>query len=247
MALAVGDANRTPTAKAMGHPSPTSEEVGHPYGVDPSNQWWRSAMSIEFRCQSCGKSVRASDEAGGKRGKCPYCKVSVYIPAPTEESGEIGLAPVDESTQARQEQLRQESIRYAASVDGDQSPKPRGFSPRDASAPKPRGFSPRDASARAEARGSGASASSEPGKADKPANKVGDAVIDFPDEIANFVRAMHQSKLDVAERIAGRLKRRSSQTKDYVQDLLVDQMGLTIEGIPPPLVQGFLKKLLERL
>ncbi len=180
-------------------------------------------MSIEFRCQSCGKSVRAPDQAGGKRGKCPYCNVSVYIPAPPGESGEIGLAPVDESTQARQEQLRQESIRYAASVDHEQTPKYDVDGARRASA------------------------SSEPGKADKPANKVEDAVIDFPDEVANFVRAMHQSKLDVAERIAGRLKRHSSQTKDYVQGLLVDQMGLTIEGIPPPLVQGFLKKLLERL
>ena len=49
-------------------------------------------MSIEIHCDHCGKLIKAPDDAGGQRGKCPYCHQSVYVPAPNAgDDEEIGL------------------------------------------------------------------------------------------------------------------------------------------------------------
>ncbi len=75
-------------------------------------------MSIELHCPHCGKLIRAPDEAGGKRGKCPYCGNSAYIPTPAaDDSGEIGLAPIDEEDERHEEELRRESIAYTTALD----------------------------------------------------------------------------------------------------------------------------------
>ena len=52
-------------------------------------------MPIEFHCSHCGKLVRAPDTAGGRRGRCPYCEQSVYIPTPLGPEDEVPLAPED--------------------------------------------------------------------------------------------------------------------------------------------------------
>ncbi len=74
-------------------------------------------MSIELHCPECQKLIRAPESAGGKRGKCPYCKKVVYIPSPPDETEEIGLAPLDEKDVKREAALRKEAIQYAAAVD----------------------------------------------------------------------------------------------------------------------------------
>ncbi len=74
-------------------------------------------MSIELHCPQCAKLIRAPDDAGGKRGKCPYCKKSVYIPTKPNQGEDIGLAPIDEEEDRRAEQLRREDAEYAADVD----------------------------------------------------------------------------------------------------------------------------------
>ncbi len=174
-------------------------------------------MPIEFRCQACRKQVRAPDKAGGKRGKCPSCHVSVYVPAAPDESGEIGLAPLDEELAARQAKLAEESIEYAAAVDHE-------FKSKHSIHDNPK------------------SASETP-----PPPPREEKVVDVRAEVTRFVRAMHQSKLDDVDRIAKKLKRHKPQARDYVQGLMVDQIGAAIDDIPPPLVQGFLKALLARL
>ena len=74
-------------------------------------------MSIELHCPKCSKIIRAPDDAGGKHGRCPYCKESVYVPLPpAEEEEEIGLAPVDDEEERRLEELRRESSQYIATV-----------------------------------------------------------------------------------------------------------------------------------
>ncbi|MBU0717054.1 MAG: hypothetical protein KJ749_02300 [Planctomycetes bacterium] len=83
-------------------------------------------MSIELHCTRCSKLIRAPDEAGGKRGRCPYCKESVYIPMPPEEGEEFKLAPIDEAEEQRARQLRREAIGYAASVDHETATPPDG-------------------------------------------------------------------------------------------------------------------------
>lgn len=50
-------------------------------------------MAISFNCEHCGKRIQGDDTLGGKRGKCPYCKGSNYIPAPVREDELLPLAP----------------------------------------------------------------------------------------------------------------------------------------------------------
>ena len=58
-------------------------------------------MSITFRCEHCHRDVTAPDGAGGKRGKCPYCQKSAYIPAPVDEADLPALAPIDAEDERR--------------------------------------------------------------------------------------------------------------------------------------------------
>ena len=60
-------------------------------------------MSITFQCEHCRKEVKAPDEAAGKRGKCPFCGRSNYIPAPVSEEELLPLAPIDEAEERRRE------------------------------------------------------------------------------------------------------------------------------------------------
>jgi DNA-directed RNA polymerase subunit RPC12/RpoP len=62
-------------------------------------------MSIEFHCSHCGKMVRAPDDAGGKRGKCPSCHQTVYIPMPSDQVQPLDLQPVDESAEQERDRL----------------------------------------------------------------------------------------------------------------------------------------------
>lgn len=49
-------------------------------------------MTISFNCEHCGKKVEAPDAAGGKRGRCPYCKGSCFIPAPVTDEDIYDMA-----------------------------------------------------------------------------------------------------------------------------------------------------------
>ena len=72
-------------------------------------------MSIKFRCEACHKTVKAPDDAAGKRGKCPYCEHSSYIPAPVAEGEEVSLAPLDDA----EEQRRQQEIEQLVAQERD--------------------------------------------------------------------------------------------------------------------------------
>ncbi len=78
-------------------------------------------MSITFRCEHCGKDVKAPDGAEGKRGKCPHCGQSNYIPTPASEGEAVPLAEIDteqEKQQSKEEQalLEQERALIAESA-----------------------------------------------------------------------------------------------------------------------------------
>ena len=69
-------------------------------------------MPIEFHCSHCGHKVKAPDDAAGKRGKCPACKNSVYIPTPSEDLEPLTLAPLD----TKEELLRKREEEKARQV-----------------------------------------------------------------------------------------------------------------------------------
>ena len=72
-------------------------------------------------------------------------------------------------------------------------------------------------------------------------------VLDLDAEIETFITAMRDSKLDKADQAAARLKQTGTRARDYVHGLINDDMPPQIESVPPPLAQGFLKTLLNRL
>lgn len=82
-------------------------------------------MVIAFSCGHCGKRIEAPDEAGGKRGKCPYCKQSNYIPTPVKDEELFELAPEDEQEEQRrrqeQEQLRRRERELLSESGADES------------------------------------------------------------------------------------------------------------------------------
>ena len=70
-------------------------------------------MTISFECEHCRKEVKAPDDAAGKRGKCPYCGMSNYIPAPVSDDDLIPLAEED----PEEERRRKEEIHSLMQMD----------------------------------------------------------------------------------------------------------------------------------
>ena len=64
-------------------------------------------MTISYNCEHCGKKIEALDAEGGKRGKCPFCHGSNYVPAPIDYEELFDLAPEadDERTKAEQAEV----------------------------------------------------------------------------------------------------------------------------------------------
>lgn len=83
-------------------------------------------MTINFKCEHCGRGVEAPDEAGGKRGRCPYCRQSCYIPTPVSEQDVYDLAPEDDDFERRaareRERLRRQELELMSELDGEPSP-----------------------------------------------------------------------------------------------------------------------------
>lgn len=101
-------------------------------------------MGIEFHCSKCGKLIRAPGKAGGQRGKCPYCKESVYIPTPLEEIEEIPLAPIDKADEDREQRLQEETRRLTTAINREEPGKYDTGEPSSAegSVPLPRELGP---------------------------------------------------------------------------------------------------------
>jgi hypothetical protein len=76
-------------------------------------------MQIEFHCSKCGKLVRTASEHAGKRGRCPSCHQSIYIPTPSEEIEPLELEPLDKSAEREQEQLMRETRELTMKILGE--------------------------------------------------------------------------------------------------------------------------------
>lgn len=75
-------------------------------------------MAIVFHCQFCNKEIRASDEAGGKWGKCPKCHNKIYVPSidPDQEEPELKLAPISEEELQRKRELMAETYKIQQDI-----------------------------------------------------------------------------------------------------------------------------------
>ncbi len=175
-------------------------------------------MSIDLHCTHCGRHIRAPDSAGGKHGKCPYCKQDVYVPMAEAEVEPIPIAPLDTEGDRRQRELAEEDRQYQAALSHENREPPetpgRGPASAETAMPPPRA----------------------------------EDVIDVQGLVVKFVQAMKDSNLDRADRIAAKLQTAARQTRDEVQRLMVDELPPPgLESVPPGLYKGFLKALLGRL
>ena len=160
-------------------------------------------MSIELHCPQCQKMIRAPDAAGGKRGKCPYCQASMYIPLPPNDDEEIGLAPIDKEQDRHDSEAQAEAAHVLSAMVHEN-----------------------------------------PGPTETVDASAGD--VDVEKLMLAYVRAMHESKLDDAQSAVKALKRAGAAARDQLRET-VKTAPPKIQGIPDPLVAGFLKTLLSDL
>ncbi len=71
---------------------------------------------IRVTCEHCNQVIKAPRKAAGRRGKCPHCHNSVYIPTPESELDAIPLAPEDAETRAATERLEKEAMEISAAL-----------------------------------------------------------------------------------------------------------------------------------
>ncbi len=71
---------------------------------------------IRVTCEHCNHVIKAPRKAAGRRGKCPHCHNSVYIPTPESELDEIPLALEDEQAHSAAQQLEKEAAEVAAAM-----------------------------------------------------------------------------------------------------------------------------------
>jgi hypothetical protein len=81
-----------------------------------------AAVTIELKCEKCGKTVRAPREGAGRRGKCPYCDASVYIPTPEDELQELPLAEESEADLHHEKALQDERRRIERAWQRERAP-----------------------------------------------------------------------------------------------------------------------------
>jgi hypothetical protein len=72
-------------------------------------------MAVIFHCYYCGKKIEAPDGAGGKWGKCPACHNKLYVPD-FSAGEELKLAPIDESDEAKQKKLMDETYKLSEDI-----------------------------------------------------------------------------------------------------------------------------------
>ena len=162
-------------------------------------------MGIEFHCSQCQELIKAPDSAGGKRGKCPYCGHSAYIPLPPDELEEIAIVPISAEDERRDQELKAESTAFAATIGHVSGPPPEQVSSAD------------------------------------------DGSNDLDSEVRSFIVAMHKSRLDDADAVAKRVMSLGKQAKSQLKEMATKDEAPSVEGVPPPLAQAFVKNLLERI
>src|SRR3979411_3170584 len=59
--------------------------------VDPN----REVVMIAFTCSHCGLKLKVKPEFAGRSSRCPTCKQSLVVPAPSLTQAEVAAGPID--------------------------------------------------------------------------------------------------------------------------------------------------------
>ena len=220
-------------------------------------------MAIKFTCSQCGKTVKAPDAAGGKRGKCPYCGEKMLVPladsppvaAPAPPSAAAaptasppadlgyGMAPPDEDSDDLKQRLIEQALGMANDLDDDAPPAPAPLPVEPPALPEP--VEPA-AAAPPEPVEPIAAAAPEKETRLTPEQVAAMSPVDC---IANFLTLMSESRLEDASRFVGKMRKAKRQE---VQDVLggLDPASLTsgsLQNVPPPVLKVFLAQMESQL
>ncbi len=93
---------------------------------------------IRVTCEHCNHAIKAPLKAAGRRGKCPHCQNSVYIPTPESELEEIPLELEDDDTSAAAQQFAREDVALTAALGSEAKDAPQPTATPQQEAPAPR-------------------------------------------------------------------------------------------------------------
>lgn len=181
-------------------------------------------MAIEFHCNYCGKQVKAPDEAGGKKGKCPSCQKVLYIPMPESEIEEFDLAPIDETEEQRKRQMEEQALATQRALLKEKQAAPEGATPKgghvDLPAPPP------------------------------PLDMGEETVISEDVEflIIEWVRSMADGDLGDADRSMMQLRKDKPAAKQKVTNMAMQELPpAALEDVPRPVLNRYFKMLRDQL
>jgi len=175
-------------------------------------------VTIELRCESCGKMLRATSERAGTRAKCPACGHELYIPMPPDQIEELPMTPEDAAELEREQALEEERraldrALMRESISNDEPSARRGVRP-----PSRAGF------------GGGTGG-----------GNAREAVV-------AYLMAMRDANLDLAAQKLAVLRRQKAEALEVVDQLATDQLPPpSLANVPPGVYQGFLRTLRSQL
>ena len=176
-------------------------------------------MAIEFQCEHCEQSIRASDELGGRMGQCPHCGHSMYIPLPAGTASEaLELDEVDPQDEAQRQQLMEQTRQTLRKLWQDRA-------------------APESSKGQAQKLPENAKRRVKTIDPEEAAMAVGE-----------YVLAMARGSLDEAEALAAHLLGNQQVVNPIIAEALEHGFSHpSLREVPLAVQKGFLKKLLEYL
>lgn len=181
-------------------------------------------MAIEFHCNFCGKLVKAPEEAGGKKGKCPNCQNVLYIPMAEGAVDEFDLAPVDEAEERRKRQMEQQAIALQRALLKEKQAAAEGATPKGGALDRP----------------------APPLPADTGSETANDEDVEFL--IVEWLRSMADGDLGDADRSMMQLQKNKAAARQAAGKLAVQEPPPSgLENVPRPVLNRYFKMLRDQL
>ncbi len=179
-------------------------------------------MAIEFHCNFCGSLVRAPDEAGGKKGKCPTCQNILYVPMAEGAVEEFDLAPVDEHEERKKRKMEEQARATERQLLKEKLAAAEGAAPSRAAADLP---------------------AAPPPSVSGPANDE-----DVESMIVEWVRSMADGDLGDADRSMMQLQNNRAAARQTLQKIaMADPPPAGLQDVPRPVLNRYYKMLRDQL
>lgn len=181
-------------------------------------------MAIEFHCNHCGRLVRAPDEAGGKKGKCPTCQNILWVPMPDNAVEEFDLAPVDEQEERKKRQMEEQARATERQLLKEKQAAAEGATPSRSEADRPSPPPP------------------------PPVMGAAETAEDMEFLVVEWVRSMADGDLGDADRSMMQLQKNKAASKQAAQKIaLIEPPPPGLQDVPRPVLNRYFKMLRDQL